>query len=382
MPSNFNTLLVGALLCLLMMLVLLSMWRTRMPGVRDWTAGNLLGMAAFVLYAYGRELPPLIAYEVANMVYAAAGAAVLVGFRRFFNRPAYLQWVVASVVLVPVAIAIFHYQFDSFTVRTIVIALHQSMVAAVIGITVKRSPRGRRSPYPYLFTKIMAAVIVAGHLARTVVHLSDPGQMTSLLQPSPWNMLFVSLGTLVLPALTFGAVMMVHDNMLAKLEDLANHDFLTGAWTRRAFFELAEREMLRARRSGKPMSLLLMDVDHFKQINDTLGHAEGDQVLVDLVLRAETVVREGIDHFARVGGEEFALLLPETSGDDALAVAERLRTLLNKPDPQQRRAPYSVSIGVAVSRINEPMRDLMRRADRALYQAKQGGRNRVVMQEA
>lgn len=382
MLSNVHVLLIGALLCLLMMLVMLSMWRSRIPGVKEWTGGNLLGLAGFVLYAVGRDLPPLIAYEVANAVYAAAGAAVLVGFRRFFGRPAHVPWVVASVAVVPVAVAIFHYQYDSFVARTSIIALHQAVMALLIGLTVRRSRGARRSVYPYLFTKWMAALVIIGHMVRIVVHVTNSGEMTSLLQPSPWNLMFLSLGALVLPALSFGAVLLVHDTMLAKLEDLANHDFLTGALTRRAFFDLADREILRSRRSGRSMALLLIDVDHFKQINDTLGHAEGDQVLVDLVLRAEAVVRSGIDHFARVGGEEFALLLPETGADGAVGVAERLRLLLQKTDPHSRSAGCSVSIGIAVSRKDEPLRDMMRRADLALYQAKQQGRNRVVLQPA
>lgn len=382
MLTNFHVLLIGSLLCLLMTFVLLSLWPTKIPGVKAWTVGNVLGFAGFLLYAFGRELPPLIAFELANAVYAAAGAAILVGYRQFFDRPVFLPWVIASVVAVFAGIGLFHYQFDSFVARSGVVALHQGLIALFIALTVRRSPKGRRSQYPIVFTAVMAILIVAGHATRMLVYGINGAGLTALLQPSPWNLLFISLGTLALPALTFGAVMVLHDNMLAKLEDVANHDFLTGAWTRRAFFALAEREFMRMRRSGRRMALLVIDVDHFKKINDTLGHAAGDQVLIDLVLRAETVLREGIDSFARIGGEEFGLLLPETDVAEAVAVAERLRVLLNRADPQLRRPMYSVSIGVAVSRPDEPMRELMRRADLALYQAKQEGRNRVVLQSA
>ncbi|MDB5799021.1 MAG: hypothetical protein JWP36_2923 [Paucimonas sp.] len=382
MFSNFHVLLIGALLCLLMMLVMLSMWSSRIAGVREWTFGNLLGMAALVLYAFGRELPPLLAYEVANTVYAAGGAVILVGFRRHFGRPAYMPWVVASVVAVAAAIAFFHYIVDSYPARTTVVGLHQGLMALAIGLTVARTRRPRRAPYPYLFTKCMAGIVVLGHGIRIMLAFHHAGDVTSLLQPSPLNLVFLALGNLVLPALTFGAAMLVHDSMLGRLEHVANHDFLTGAWTRRAFFELAEREILRSRRNGRRMALLLIDIDHFKQINDSLGHEQGDQVLVDLVLRAETVIREGVDYFARIGGEEFALLLPETEAEGALAVAERLRMLLHKTDPHNWRPGYSVSIGIAVSRKDEGVRDMMRRADMALYQAKREGRNRVVLQSA
>lgn len=382
MISNFHILLIGALLCLLMMLVMLSIQRSRLPGVSDWIVGNLFGVGAFVLYAYGRELPPLVAYEVADAVYAAASATLLLGFRRFFGRAPYVGWLAASVAAVFGAVAVFHYVHDSFAARTAIVALHQGIMVACIAYTIRlaRPVLAQRSRYPALFTKAIAITIVAGHALRTLVYFSRTGEMTALLQPSPWNLLFLSLGTLVLPALTFGAIMMVHDRMLARLEDQANHDFLTGAWTRRAFYDVAEREILRARRSGRSMALLLIDIDHFKQINDSLGHAEGDRVLVDLVLRAESMIRAGIDHFARIGGEEFALLLPETGSETALVVAERLRGMLRVADAPARRPGYSISIGIAISGSGESLRDMMRRADQALYQAKQGGRDRVVLQ--
>lgn len=380
MFSNFHILLIGAMLCLLMMLVMLSIHRSKLPGVADWIVGNLLGVAAFVLYAYGRELPPLVAYEVADAVYAAASASLVLGFRRFFGRPPRIGWLAASVVAVFIAIGVFHYVIDSFAARTAIVGLHQGAMAAWIGFTIRKARPGQmhRSTYPFFYTKAIAACVVLGHLARTLIYFSRTTEVTALLQPSPWNLLFISLGTLVLPALSFGAIMIVHDRMLARLEDQANHDFLTGAWTRRAFYELADREVLRARRSGRAMALLLIDVDHFKQINDSLGHAEGDRVLVDLVLRAESVIRGGIDHFARIGGEEFALLLPETASEAALTVAERLRTMMRAADA--RRPGYSISIGIAISSAGESLRDMMRRADQALYQAKQAGRDRVVLQ--
>ena len=379
MISNFHILLIGSLLCFLMMLVMLSLVQSRMSGVREWILANALGAVAFVMFAYGKVLPPFLSFEVTDTVYAAASAFLFAGFRRFFGRPLHAWWLGGSVLAVGAGIALFHYVLDSFAARTAVIALHQGLLALFIGLTVSSSRR-QRSRYPYLFTKTIAAVVLVGHAVRCVIYFMQANEMTALLQPSPWNLLFLSLGTLVLPALSFGAVMMVHDNMLAKLEDMANHDFLTGAWTRRAFFELADREIARSRRSGRRMALLLIDIDHFKNINDSLGHAEGDQVLVDLVLRAETVIRDGVDHFARIGGEEFALLLPETEGQGALVVAERLRSLLHASE--SKGPAYSVSIGIAVSAREEALREMMHRADQALYQAKQGGRNRVVLQSA
>ena len=122
-----------------------------------------------------------------------------------------------------------------------------------------------------------------------------------------------------------------------------------------------------------------MDVDHFKRINDTHGHAVGDQVLRDLVLHTQEVVRK-IDYCARLGGEEFAVLLPDASFETALAVAERVRAALDRSlqlAPATIPVAYTVSIGVAMLEEGENITGLMARADKALYAAKAGGRNRV-----
>ena len=379
MPSALTIFLIAALLCVAMLLMLRYFMRSGIAGINEWALANLLACGAFILYAFGRELPPLLAYEAANATYAAATAFMLVGVRRFFARPPHKVLLAATVLVVSLGTAFFHYVRDSFDGRTIVVSLFQAVVAVAIALTVLRAIRvKRRSRYPYHFTMAMALVVAVGHLLRIVVHLGQSGDMTSLLQPSPWNLFFVSAGTMALPALTLGGVMMVHDVMLAKAEHAANRDFLTGAWSRRAFVTVAEVELKRAQRSERNVSLLLFDVDHFKSINDRLGHAAGDRVLVDAVARAYGVIRN-VDYLGRVGGEEFAVLLPETGIEDALLVAERLRAGL------QARADdgfeFTVSIGVAMARTEESLADMMRRADAALYRAKRGGRNRVEREE-
>ncbi|WP_420474642.1 diguanylate cyclase [Noviherbaspirillum sp. ST9] len=382
MSSTFNILIVGALFCVLMLLVLISLLRSGIPGIREWCLANAFGCVALVLYAFGRELMPLIAYEVANGVYAAASAAMLAGFRRYYGKSAMPVVLGAGVLLVVAAIALFHYSVDSYPMRTVVIAVFQGTTCLAIATTIVFGRSDWRSHYPSLFTVAMAAVITVGHGIRSAIYLLNTGEVSSLLQPSPLNLLFVSAGTFILPVLTFGAVMLVHDTMLARAELVANRDFLTGAWTRRAFFEHADRELLRTRRMGRQLSLLLLDVDHFKKINDTYGHAVGDLVLIDLVKRAATVVR-AVDFFARVGGEEFAVLLPETSRDAAAGVAERMRAIVAQSATEKGRAKpavpaYTISIGVSSVRGFESLQDLMRRADAALYAAKAMGRNRAV----
>ena len=156
-------------------------------------------------------------------------------------------------------------------------------------------------------------------------------------------------------------------------------DYLTGVANRRAFFEAAELELTRNRRAPRPTALILIDADHFKHVNDRHGHPGGDAVLRQLGQLLVVTFRL-VDVVARVGGEEFAVLLPSTGMEGALVVAERLRRLVaHQPVAfEGNDIGYTISIGVATSEDDTLNLDtLMKRADRALYGAKADGRNRV-----
>lgn len=165
-----------------------------------------------------------------------------------------------------------------------------------------------------------------------------------------------------------------------KLEGLANTDVLTGCDSRRHFLEESEQELLRSRRYGREMSMLMLDLDHFKNINDQHGHQAGDEVLRKFVATCQTQLRE-VDVTGRLGGEEFAIMLPETGITLATEIAERLahavagaEVLINNATPIH----FTTSIGVAsLAESDLHIDTLLIRADGALYKAKQAGRNRV-----
>jgi diguanylate cyclase (GGDEF)-like protein len=165
--------------------------------------------------------------------------------------------------------------------------------------------------------------------------------------------------------------------LLAEMEGLSRTDALTGVWNRRAFEETLRRELVRASRHQLPLSLIMVDIDRFKRINDTYGHRVGDEVLKWFGLHASRVLREG-DTIHRYGGEEFAIVLPHTGPAGALTVANRLLAHLAST-PFQDSLCVTASAGVA-SGIGEELDDLdlVALADTALYQAKHEGRNRAV----
>ncbi len=165
----------------------------------------------------------------------------------------------------------------------------------------------------------------------------------------------------------------------AELETLVRTDALTGLANRREFMTQLERESHRQARSGRPMSVVLFDVDHFKQVNDRWGHPMGDQVLarIGALLKAHT--RDQVDTAARYGGEEFVLLLPDTGVNEACLVAEKIAVRLRAERFRAEGQAFQVTQSVGIAQVVEGHVDVaLRVADRNLYQAKQAGRDRMV----
>ncbi len=199
------------------------------------------------------------------------------------------------------------------------------------------------------------------------------------------DMAVVGMLAVVLAIVAVSSAVMVHRAWSSQrraasvLEAQAHTDALTGLANRRRFFEVGESELLRARRYGTPLSVLMLDIDHFKDVNDAHGHSAGDRVLQSLSRTCLEVMRT-VDVAGRVGGEEFAILLPETGLEGAVEVAERLRVAIAKSAvARDEGAPirYTVSIGVAALDGNSNLDTLVSQSDTALYDAKRGGRNRV-----
>jgi diguanylate cyclase (GGDEF)-like protein len=166
-----------------------------------------------------------------------------------------------------------------------------------------------------------------------------------------------------------------------ELEKQAHYDYLTGIANRRYFISKAENELKRCFRYTRDISLLMIDIDYFKKVNDNFGHPTGDVVLEKIANILKVQVRD-IDFVGRIGGEEFAIILPETCVSDALNIASRLREIIENTEMQSvesiKNFKVTVSIGVAThNNDNTKFRELLSKADIALYKAKELGRNRV-----
>ena len=178
------------------------------------------------------------------------------------------------------------------------------------------------------------------------------------------------------------------ENVLLHQEtrQLSITDGLTGVWNRRYLEMTLRKEIERAQRFGRPLSVLMLDIDRFKRVNDRHGHQRGDEVLIEVTRRILTEIRSNIDVVGRFGGEEFIVVLPETPSGGARVVAEKIRAgMRDEPFKGSSSDPLSVTVSVGISTYPEDGPDaeeLIRRADTAMYQAKASGRDRVVATSA
>ncbi len=169
-------------------------------------------------------------------------------------------------------------------------------------------------------------------------------------------------------------------HMLEKLKRLSITDGLTKLYNSRYFYNQLKAEIDRTARYQRPLSLLLLDIDKFKEYNDSYGHLEGDKVLLRLGQIIKTCLRK-MDSAYRYGGEEFTVILPETEGDEAATVAERIRSAVEADQffPQESGKPVAITISIGVTEYHkrEDVAIFVQRADKAMYLSKQSGRNRV-----
>ena len=359
----------------LMSLVLYALKRNypaSIKGLGDWSAALLLLFMGGMLVAGRGKLPNFISVSVSNFLLWCGLYLAYVGTQRFFGaKPRVAPWmaVITGVALVQVWFTLvepsYHMRLILTTVVTAVLSgVHAWLVFRQGSITFARG----------LAVSVLIFLLTA-QVMRLVTSFSMPFPTNAaFLDTSPIQLIYVTSFAFSILLFSISTVLMATDRLRIELEHLANHDSLTNALTRRNLDDACRSELERCRRHGRSMALLMMDLDHFKAINDRYGHQTGDRVLTTFVAKVNALLR-GPDQLGRFGGEEFVALLPDTALDEALLVAERIRDACALAD----QAPAcTVSIGVTTNQRDDDSVDtLLARADTALYRAKANGRNRV-----
>lgn len=362
--------IMGLLLGVMMFFLRLSYPRS-IRGLGLWAAAHAWVFLSAILFAGRGVLPDLMSIVIANLVLLIGVVFYHAGVEQFFGRrPAWMRWIVILVLLMP---PLYWYALvePNYNARLIVVCLVWACIFLSMALQIWRQG-------PENFSTRFTVVILMTHAMVLLLRFFSawmPLVEEGLLTPTRVQSLYVGSNAVMLLALGMGLILMAGDRLRDEFEHLASHDALTNVLTRRVFLDACSQELSRCRRHGRSMALLLLDVDHFKNINDTHGHQTGDRVLVDLVARISSLLRRP-DMLARFGGEEFVLMLPETSLEEAVTVAERI--LEQVAVPTEGLPVITVSIGVATNRPDEELIDaLLARADRALYKAKDEGRNRI-----
>lgn len=352
------------------------LWRMHpdVPGLGHWGWAGILSAIALALYSQMHGLPRWWMLPLPPLLASTALMVAWDGFRRFFGRsplPRATWLVLAAVVALPPYAAS---ALDWTSGRILTNSANICVLAALIARELWQP-----SPWSGLATRVTAYAYAATALFMVLrIAATLRGQDVDFNGPFPSLALLWWLANSV--AVTLGMALMTGERLQWDLDRQASQDPLTGTLNRRAFTALATREVARSRRTGRPLSLLAMDLDHFKRINDQFGHAVGDEALCRFVAVAIGQLR-GNDILCRFGGEEFVALLPETDTEAAWVVGERLRLALTAAGAIATESPLTVSMGIAELEPADTMEDTLKRADAALYQAKANGRNRCVMAE-
>jgi diguanylate cyclase (GGDEF)-like protein len=362
-----STLMAGA-----MSIVLFSAYRSfpaEVRGLGHWALGMLsLTLAGVVLCLQGvaPEAPVLF---IGNSAMMGCAGLMLIGTQRFYCRAPSWWWLALAWVSGMGCLIGWYVITQDFALRVAVFSLLTLSFYLPQLVLVAR--HGERHFSSWFFgTLLLVQSLVL--LLRTVAAMSG-NVGTSNISNGPVQSIYLLTANFMTLLMAVGFMAVATRRLQTVMEHRSNSDPLTGVLNRRGFAAVYGREVALMRRHAKPMTLLSIDLDFFKAINDQHGHAVGDQVLVHAARATVAALRE-IDHVARFGGEEFIVLLPQTALERARTVAQRIQSLLCATSDLPS---YTVSIGIACQLMpDEDMEAVMARADAALYKAKAAGRDR------
>lgn len=348
----------------------------RREGLGWWALGLLLHALAYVLLAGRGQLPDVISIIVANMLTSGVFACLLGGVYQFLGRS--MPW---ARMLVPVAITgvLFTAFLDDYPMRLVLTGVIYPLQLLMPLLALWRSGalRSGRGAWLVFLGLLLQSLMLVVRAVMTALGLMPGGGVMEggLVQHLTFLLAFVTV-----QSSSFGYVLMALERADAASRRLAAQDPLTGVPNRRATIAALEAGAAQSLQAGHPLALLMVDVDHFKSINDDLGHLAGDRVLCGVVdvlcaqLRAQ-------DFIGRYGGEEFLVLLPRTPVAGAVELARKLCTAVEQARFRHagRELPVTISVGAVSARVQPGDRweCLIDAADAAMYRAKRAGRNRV-----
>lgn len=349
-------------------------WVTRASdeeGLRLWTAALALQTLVFGLFSLRNQIPDFFSILLANIGLSASYSLFLAAIGQFQQRrlPRALFW------CPPMALAVaFSFLMTNIGARIIVGGL--VFITQILFVFFTLLSRQYRVSGRGKYLLVSGLGIMIGVLAMRILSVVlVPDGITSILRETPIQILTFLATFITLILISNGFVLMIKERADERIRLLAMKDRLTGIWNRIRLEEAGQQEIARLERYGHPVSLIMADLDHFKQINDQFGHTTGDLILKEFCAVVQECIRT-TDVLGRWGGEEFLILLPNSGFDSAAQLAERIRAAVEQhefPDGLH----VTASLGFAVCQSTDTWGSWLDRADKALYRAKAAGRNRV-----
>lgn len=344
--------------------------------MRLWVRGLLIQPFAYALFSVRDYIPDWLSIIVGNTLLIISFVHLILALYVYNRKPARLSMMIAIVAVTFVGETLLTYVWPSLYGRICLISM---IVALMCGLGISAIyHRDDAITRPEHLVAIMLMVGILIMFGR-VLTVPDVG-ILSLTATTPMQGIVFTYSTLMPVIATSGFLLMCGERLNKDLSRLAMIDPLTGVFNRRTMTEMANKAIAASKRHDRALSLLILDIDHFKRINDQFGHEAGDMALCRFVELVHEVMRES-DVLARIGGEEFVLILPDSDERTAIGVAERIRQQLEDSNFSISgwTVPLRVSIGVGTlgPEISN-LETLLRETDHAMYEAKRSGRNRVV----
>lgn len=387
MPSlDAYTLAVTSALAALFMAITMGgifLAGNRERAIADWALAGMLFCAGHVLgnmaMAGSIIIDTRTTIALGNTSIYLAYGLILLGIQEHLDRPRSVATILSLGLIILTASLFWSPIYGNTGLRVGLLATIYFFLASVSAWMLWSADEEmlvhyRRAVALVILGNALAMGLRALYIALGYGELAGPGGVNVMVPAFLSSMVFYM-------AINVALALLLFRRKEAHLRHMARHDALTGLLNRYSLEEYAAREMARAGRSEHHLSLVLLDLDNFKRINDEYGHAAGDKVLMQTADRICEVIREG-DIAFRVGGEEFLVLLPGADRDEACQIAERLRRSLADSPFRYRETDIMVSTSlgvVAYDPVHDNWESLLRRADQALYRAKDAGRNRVEM---
>jgi len=362
----------------------LTSHRDSHDGLRLWAIALAMESAAWTSAALRGHIPDAMSIVCANMLLVTAQSVKLAAIHEYRG----MGWPRRQCLVPLIAMQALLSLLDVADLRNRII--YGSLIYAAQMFLLARALRqeeATRGGRAWWLIYGVTLTLVPMLLTRAAVAMAGVGSFAapqSTFAPNAVQLLvFVSVVALDLLG-AMGFILLVKERAEREVLHLAMTDGLTGIFNRRAFMDRADRELAIAQRNRQPLSLLMFDIDHFKRVNDTYGHAAGDAVLVEISKLVTNRLRKQ-DTFGRYGGEEFCILLPATSDVGVMVVAEELRRVVESAQLKvgQDTLSVTISIGISVCHVQcagcPDFGKILKDADRALYQSKEKGRNQTIL---